>query len=60
VNVEDDGPCNVDGFGEGEANLLNALNMEFPNEVGGHVEAPKMCKIGNCIHDFEDWRSPFS
>ncbi len=30
------------GFGEGEANLLNVLSMEFPNEVGGHVEEPKM------------------
>jgi hypothetical protein len=50
----------VDEFGEGEANLLNVLNMEFPNEVGGHVEEPKMCKIGNCIHEFEHCHSSFS
>jgi hypothetical protein len=40
--------------------FLNVLNMEFPNEVGGHVKEPKMCKIGNCIHDFEHCHSSFS
>jgi len=50
----------VDGFGENEANLLYVLDMEFPSEVGGHIEEPEMCQIGNCIHDFEHCRSPFS
>jgi hypothetical protein len=38
VNVEDNRPQGVDGFGEVEENLLNVLDMDFPNEVGGHVE----------------------
>jgi hypothetical protein len=50
----------VDGFRENEANLLDVLDMEFANEVGGHVEEPKMCKIGNYIHDFEHCLSPIS
>jgi hypothetical protein len=38
ANVEDDRLQGVDGFGEVEENLLDVLDMDFPNEVGGHVE----------------------
>jgi hypothetical protein len=38
VNIEDDGPQDVDVFGDVKENLLNVLDMEFPNEVRDHVE----------------------
>ncbi len=50
----------MDRFGEGKANLLDGLDMEFLNEVGGHVDKPKMCKIGNCIHDLKHCHLSFS
>lgn len=38
AKFEDDGPQNVDVFGDVEGNLLDVFDMEFPNEVGGYVE----------------------
>jgi hypothetical protein len=38
VSVEDDRLQGVDGFGEVEENLLDVLDIDFPNEVGGCVE----------------------
>jgi hypothetical protein len=38
ANVEGDRLQGVDGFGEVEENLLDVLDIDFPNEVGGYVE----------------------
>jgi hypothetical protein len=36
--TKDDRLQGVDGFGEVEENLLDVLDMDFPNEVVGRVE----------------------
>jgi hypothetical protein len=38
ANVEDDRLQGADGFGEVEENLLDVLDMDFSNEVGGSIE----------------------